>query len=80
MAWSLMNKYIVKLLEMAALGGEPAACRNLAYYYGNKDKTKRSDVWAKLAGTLARRLSQRAKLRLERRPLSEWPHILGDKT
>ena len=73
------DEYIVKLLEMAALGGEPAACRNLAYYYGKKKKTERSDVWAKLAGTLARRRSQRAKLRLERRPLSEWPHVLGDK-
>ena len=72
------DEYIVKLLEMAALGGEPAACRNLAYYYGKKKEARRSGVWAKLAGIVARRRSQRAKLGLDRRPLSEWPPILGE--
>lgn len=72
------DEYIVKLLEMAALGGEPAACRNLAYYYGKRKESARSSVWSKLAATVARRRNRNAKLRLERRPVSEWPHILGD--
>ena len=72
------DEYIVKLLEMAALGGESAACRNLAYYYAAKKKMARSAAWFELAGTVARRRNQHAKLRLERRPVCEWPHILGD--
>ena len=73
------DEYIVKLFEKAALGGEPAACRNLAYYYGKRKESARSSVWSKLAATVARRRNRNAKLRLERRPVSEWPHILGDE-
>ncbi len=67
------ENYIVKLLEMAALGGEPVACRNLAYYYKRKENTARSATWSKLAGTVARRRGRNAVGKLPLRPLIEWP-------
>jgi len=70
------ERYIVQLLEMAALGGEPVACRNLAYYYKRKGNTARSGRWARLAGTVARRKGQNAVGKLPLRPLIEWPLML----
>ena len=67
------ESYIVKVLEMSALGGEPVACRNLAYYYKRKGNAARSGAWAKVAGTVARRRWRNAVGKLPIRPLIEWP-------
>ena len=67
------ESYIVQLLEMAAFGGEPVACRNLAYYYKRKGNAARSGTWSKLAGTAARRKGQNTARKLPLRPLVEWP-------
>lgn len=67
------ERYIVQLLEMAALGGEPVACRNLAYYYKRKGNAARSATWSKLAGTVARRRGRNVVGKLPLRPLNEWP-------
>lgn len=70
---STVESYVVQLLEMAALGGEPVACRNLAYYYKRKGNAARSTTWSKLAGTVARRKGRNAVGKLPLRPLIEWP-------
>ena len=70
---STVESYVVQLLEMAALGGEPVACRNLAYYYKRNGNAARSDTWSKLAGTVARRRGRNAVGKLPLRPLIEWP-------
>ncbi len=67
------ERYVVQLLEMAALGGEPVACRNLAYYYKRKENAARSATWSKLAATVARRRGRNAVGKLPLRPLNEWP-------
>lgn len=73
---STEDTYVVQLLEMSALGGEPVACRNLAYYYKRKGNVARSGAWSKLAGTVARRRGRNAVGKLPPRPLVEWPLML----
>ena len=75
---SAEERYIVKLLEMAALGGEPVACRNLAYYYKRKGNAARSGTWSKLAGTVARRREKGSKSGMPLRPLAKWPCMNGE--
>ena len=75
---STVESYVVQLLEMAALGGEPVACRNLAYYYKRNGNAARSGTWSKLAGTVARRREKGAKLDMPLRPLAKWPCMNGE--
>ena len=71
------DEYVERLLQIAASGNEPAACRNLARYYRRKGDSARSEVWTQTAETVSRRVAAGAKKKLERRPLSEWPLMRG---
>jgi len=69
------ENYIVQLLRMSALGGEPVACRNLAYYYKRKGDVGKSGIWSRLSGFVAQRRRQGAVGKLPLQPLIEWPLI-----
>ena len=69
------DNYVVQLLRMAALGGEPMACRNLAYYYKRKGDVGKSGIWSGLIGVVAQRRGENDAGRLSLRPLIEWPLI-----
>ena len=67
--------YIVKLLEMAAAGGEPQAGRNLAFRDRRDGNAVRSGARAGLTGTVARRKGRKPGAGVPSRPLVEWPFM-----
>ena len=72
------ENYIVQLLKMSALGGEPTACRNLAYYYKRQGNMASSGAWSRLIGIVAQRRGASAAGRLSPRPLIEWPLMIDE--
>ena len=75
---SATESYIVQVLERSALGGEPMACRNLAYYYKRKGNATKSSNWARLAGVVARRREKGTKVDMPPRPLAKWPPMIEE--